>query len=109
MVVQGRNPLALAHYVNHPGEGQVPNVMVASVDLFVSGDRTLRQHIPNVVFRGKNTTLEDEEDILPTIVFVAIRDLLNEEIFLNYRLSPHVSRPSWYTPIDTEEDWRRWS
>lgn len=83
--------------------------MVASVDLLVSREWDLRQHIPNVLFRGKDTTVRDEEDVLPIIVFVALRNLLNEEILLNYRLSPHVSRPSWYTPIDAEEDWRRWS
>lgn len=42
------------------------------------------------------------------IAFVALREVSNEELLLNYRLSPYVSRPSWYTPVDEEEEQRRW-
>lgn len=31
------------------------------------------------------------------------------QLFLNYRLSPHVPRPDWYTPVDAEEERRRWA
>lgn len=42
------------------------------------------------------------------IALIATQEVHNEELLLNYRLSPHVSRPSWYTPVDDEEDRRRW-
>ena len=47
----------------------------------------------------------------PTIVLVAMRRLVDEEIFLNYRLNPNtpLGLPSWYSPIDPVEDERRWS
>ena len=31
-VLQRRNPLALAHFANHPPPGRLPNVVVASYD-----------------------------------------------------------------------------
>jgi hypothetical protein len=33
----------------------------------------------------------------------------DEEVLLNYRLSPHVPRPAWYHPVDAQEDQRRWA
>ncbi|GFR44470.1 hypothetical protein Agub_g5733 [Astrephomene gubernaculifera] len=32
-LLEGRHPLALAHWVNHPGRGQSPNVLEAALDL----------------------------------------------------------------------------
>jgi hypothetical protein len=29
-MLEGRNPLAMAHYANHPGPGSVPNAVIAS-------------------------------------------------------------------------------
>jgi hypothetical protein len=29
-MLEGRNPLAMAHYANHPGPGSVPNAIIAS-------------------------------------------------------------------------------
>ncbi|GMH34381.1 hypothetical protein BSKO_02215 [Bryopsis sp. KO-2023] len=107
--LEGRNPLALAHYVNHPGKEHEPNIMVASVDLSFDQQRWLRPYIPNIVFRADKTVPHEEGSVLPGLVLVALRDLQDEEIFLNYRLSPHVKRPDWYTPVDKEEEWRRWA
>lgn len=52
--------------------------------------------------------IQDVRAPIKGIALVATRELHNEELLLNYRLSPHVSRPSWYTPVDAEEDQRRW-
>lgn len=35
--MQGRNPLALGHFANHPPAGTAPNVMVAAVDFKAPG------------------------------------------------------------------------
>jgi len=51
-----------------------------------------------------------ESNRIRSLVLVATRDISDgEEILLNYRLSTHVSPPSWYTRVDPEEDARRWS
>ncbi|KAH6824933.1 C5orf35 [Perilla frutescens var. hirtella] len=47
--------------------------------------------------------------IIKSLVLVATRGVSSEEILLNYRLSNLKCRPSWYTPVDEEEDRRRWS
>jgi hypothetical protein len=47
--------------------------------------------------------------VVPTLVLVAKRFILNEEVFLNYRLSTHVKRPDWYHPVNAEEEKRRWA
>ena len=38
--MQRRNPLALAHFANHPPAGQQPNVMVASFEADITHGRT---------------------------------------------------------------------
>lgn len=49
-------------------------------------------------------------DDIRTLVLVATRDIEDgEEVLLNYRLSTHVSTPSWYHRVDPEEDARRWA
>jgi hypothetical protein len=43
-----------------------------------------------------------------TLVLVATRDLEDEELLLNYRLSNYTRQPSWYHSVDAEEERRRW-
>ena len=43
------------------------------------------------------------------LVLVSSRELRDEELFLNYRLNPRNAYPKWYTPVDVEEDERRWT
>lgn len=124
-VLERRNPLAFGHFANHPTKGTEPNVMVCPYDFPVS-ERDTRAYIPNLVFGGEESAKmkrfgsfwfksggsgDDEEvgPVVKTLVLVATRALNNEELFLNYRLSNSKRRPSWYTPVDEEEDRRRWS
>ncbi|GAV72250.1 hypothetical protein CFOL_v3_15738 [Cephalotus follicularis] len=123
-VLERRNPLALAHFANHPAKGMVPNVMVCPYD-FPLNEKDLRTYIPNVLFGNADEvnmrrfgsfwfksggTRKGGSDIpvLKTLVLVATRALCNEEVLLNYRLSNSKRRPAWYTPVDEEEDRRRW-
>ena len=47
---------------------------------------------------------------VPSLALVAVRELADEEVFLDYRLSPGlVSRPSWYYPVNPEAEERRWA
>ncbi|KAG5573422.1 hypothetical protein H5410_063188 [Solanum commersonii] len=124
-VLERRNPLAFAHFANHPTKDMVPNVMVCPYD-FPLPEKHMRAYIPNISFgngeeanmrrfgtfwfkswkSGKNGL---DVPVLKTLVLVATRAISNEEILLNYRLSNSKQRPPWYTPVDEEEDRRRWS
>ena len=46
--------------------------------------------------------------VLRGLAFVSTRRVCDEELYLNYRLNPHHGYPSWYTPVNPEEDARRW-
>ncbi|XP_047323470.1 uncharacterized protein LOC124927153 isoform X2 [Impatiens glandulifera] len=126
-ILELRNPLAFAHFANHPGKDMSPNVMVCSYD-FPLSEVKMRPYIPNVAFGGGREEVKMKKygtfwfkswggggsdapppPSLKSIVLVATRKLCGEEVLLNYRLSNSKLRPSWYTPVDEEEDRRRWS
>ncbi|KAL5543218.1 hypothetical protein UlMin_010928 [Ulmus minor] len=123
-VIEQRNPLALAHYANHPAKCMAPNVMICPYD-FPLTEKDMRTYIPNVIFGkleetnmkrlgsfwfkyGSSRNTGSDVPILKTLVLVASRALCDEEVLLNYRLSNLKRRPEWYTPVDEEEDKRRW-
>ncbi|DBA87502.1 TPA: hypothetical protein ACH3X1_004532 [Trebouxia sp. C0004] len=109
-----RHPLALAHYANHPAAGTHPNVMVAAFTYNPrqGEDAWLAAYMPNVMYHeagGQEATehaMQDQQT--KGLVFVATRQIQDEEVLLNYRLNPQVQKPSWYAPVDEEEDKRRW-
>ncbi|KAJ6850257.1 uncharacterized protein M6B38_265445 [Iris pallida] len=124
-VLERRNPLAFGHFANHPGKGMEPNVMVCPYDFPVS-EQDVRIYVPNLVFGGEESVKmkrfgsfwfksggsgdsEAGGPVIRTLVLVATRALGDEEVFLNYRLSNSKRRPSWYSPVNEEEDRRRWS
>lgn len=124
-IMERRNPLALAHYANHPAKGMTPNVMICPYD-FPLTENNMRAYIPNVIFGineemnmrrfgsfwfkyGNSKNSKSDVPLLKTLVLVATRALCDEELLLNYRLSNLKHRPEWYTPVDEEEDKRRWS
>lgn len=124
-VLERRNPLALAHFANHPAKGMDPNVMICPYD-FPLTEENMRAYIPNILFgRGEEVKMRRfgsfwfkwgslgnsgaEVPALKTIVLVATRALHDEEVLLNYRLSNSKRRPAWYVPVDEEEERRRWS
>ncbi|XP_065852207.1 uncharacterized protein [Euphorbia lathyris] len=122
-ILERRNPLALAHFANHPAKGMDPNVTVCPYD-FPLTEKGMRTYIPNVAFgdsevkmrrfgsfwfKSRRKGSESDVPVLQTLVLVANRVLRNEEVLLNYRLSNPKRRPEWYTPVDEEEDKRRWS
>ena len=79
-LLEGRNPLALAHYANHPGEGMAPNVMIASFS-FKSGKQgvqgeagvagggeeeeegRLRAYVPNINYAMEITKQQVLEEV----------------------------------------------
>ncbi|XP_052204941.1 uncharacterized protein LOC127809846 isoform X2 [Diospyros lotus] len=126
-VLERRNALALAHFANHPAKGMLPNVMVCPYD-FPLTETDMRTYIPNIQFGGREEVnmkkfgtfwlkswgssssngSSSDVPVLKTIVLVATRALSDEEVLLNYRLSNSKRWPSWYSPVDEEEDRRRW-
>ena len=49
-----------------------------------------------------------EENVF-CLLLIAGRDIKDEELLLNYRLSPGASTPDWYVPVDPVEAKRRWA
>ncbi|KAA8528918.1 hypothetical protein F0562_033594 [Nyssa sinensis] len=124
-VMERRNPLALAHFANDPAEDMMPNVMVCPYD-FPLTEKDMRIYVPNILFgsgdgikmkrfgsfwfkSGGSSNGGSDVPILKSLVLVATRALCDEEVLLNYRLSNSKRWPSWYSPVDEEEDRRRWS
>ena len=64
---------------------------------------------PRAVCSGAEAGSPPGKVVVPTLVLVAKRFILDEEVFLNYRLSTHVKRPDWYHPVNAEEEKRRWA
>lgn len=81
-------------------------MLLASCDIKASIQT--RPYLPNVRCSGDYAILEQNE-VVASLVLVANRVLKNEELFVNYRLNPHMIRPKWYTAVDEKEDSLRWS
>jgi len=73
---------------------------------FAALDRMLRFSISEM---GAADAQDDQP--LRCLVFVAARDIEDEEVFFNYRLNPATREtwPKWYVPYAEEEAVRRWS
>lgn len=130
------NPLSVAHLVNHPPAGMMPNVVPAALDIDVTLPAQLLPLLPNIsfaqarsqlllesgdskpirtwldMFRESLHGIADEEGsvhVFRGLVLVSTRVIKDEELYMNYRLNPHLKYPDWYTPVDREEDLRRWT
>ena len=76
---------------------------------FCAGGFCIRAYVPNVMVSERKSASQEEDTDITGLALVATRPLQDEEILLNYRLSTHVDRPSWYHSVDKAEDERRWS
>ena len=113
---QPPNEYALAHLCNH---GR-PNVMALAYNFpqdplgWGGFPEELRPYIPNSYARPRSLLgSPDQSALVQTVVLLATTDVEDgEELLLNYRLNPKhgkESLPSWYMPVDAEEDERRWA
>ncbi|BAM81877.1 hypothetical protein, conserved [Cyanidioschyzon merolae strain 10D] len=135
----GLNPYALGHRVNHPPRGREANVMPCAWNFDLQRlEPSLLSFIPNRLFTkyrqlssgilGPTSMLwsrfrhwfdslghQDNMSLteIPGVVLIALRDLQDEELFLNYRYNPaaleRLQAPSWYWQPDQEAAKRRWS
>ena len=83
---------AVGNMVNHPPAGTRPNVVVFPFDL-PAGD-PLEPYVPVSPFRPP----ADGDPARRTAVLIAARDLEDEELWLDYKLSAG-SPPPWYAPV----------
>uniref|UniRef100_A0A7S2MLJ1 SET domain-containing protein n=1 Tax=Octactis speculum TaxID=3111310 RepID=A0A7S2MLJ1_9STRA len=114
------NPFGIGHMCNHPPQGVSPNALVVPYDFPTKafGDSTgglltdeLLEEIPNA-YALRPSLLRGTFSVkirLHSALVLANRSLENEEVFVDYRLSPNFPRPSWYHPVDASEEHRRWS
>ena len=120
--VAKHNPFAVGHIVNHPsalapGQERAEilgdcNVIACPIN-YVSEvfDKDVVPHVPNAYDRPP--TLMSSETARNAFalgtVLVAVRDIEDEELYLNYRYNPKIAAPPWYVEVSSEESSRRWS
>uniref|UniRef100_K3W6Z4 SET domain-containing protein n=1 Tax=Globisporangium ultimum (strain ATCC 200006 / CBS 805.95 / DAOM BR144) TaxID=431595 RepID=K3W6Z4_GLOUD len=107
-----RNPLAVAHKINHPPAGSKPNVIPFSFDFPPEQPFTQAEYeklIPNsFVEMPSRWSMFGKRALVHGLAFIATADIEDEELFLNYRYNPHNPLPEWYTPVDLESDQGMW-
>ncbi len=124
------NAFAIGHIVNHPPGGELPNCSTVMVDFMERMDlkkRNLDVYVPNTYVKppmmfGPNA-MDREKIVMHSFGLVSSRDMENEELFYDYRLSPGDGRgndggdgtsagsgsyPSWYEVCDEESVRNRW-
>jgi len=107
------NPFAIAHIANHPSSKTEPNCQTVMIDFKNASDR---RYIPNtyakppLILGSKMMEEKDNEVFMHGFGLIASRDLINEELFYDYRLSPANGcvYPPWYHVCDPDQVENRW-
>ena len=110
------NPWAIGHIVNHPPKNIVPNcrtVMVNFTEKMKLETSGLDRYVPNTYAKDPMLTgpkvLDRDLITMHGFGLMAARDISNEELFYDYRLSPgNGPYPKWYHPCDEESLKNRW-
>lgn len=125
------HPFAHGHLVNHPPMGQIPNVLQFMLDVDLTklpsplaklmpvrpSDIPIHKmdRVENNVVRQRVSGTElftshpGRRDVVRTLALIAMRDLEDEEVFMDYRFNPAVQAPEWYTPCEQGiNSQRRW-
>jgi len=104
------NPFAIANFINHPGKNVHPNCMFFGWDFFTDFPDEFLPYIPNKYYmKPAWYSNPDPNLILPTVIVIATRNIVDEELFVNYRYNPSNVNPNWYYQPYPEEVIRRWS
>ncbi|KAF1784105.1 hypothetical protein GQ600_22454 [Phytophthora cactorum] len=109
-----RNPLAVAHKINHPPKGTPPNVIGFAFEFPPEEPFSTKEFdelIPNsFVQEPSRLSMLGKRAIVHGLAFIATADIADEEeLFLNYRwIQPDRSLPEWYTPVDVDSDRAMW-
>lgn len=71
-------------------------------------DMVVRQRVAGTADAGLSAGVP-VEDAVASLGLVALRDIDDEEVFINYRFNPStLLLPDWYEDCDVEESERRW-
>lgn len=111
------NPFAIAHIANHPAHSITPNCSSVQLDFSEDmqlGPKRIDTYIPNTY--AKLPSMFGQEAIalekinMHGMALITSRDVENEELVYDYRLSPgeHQNYPDWYTVVDEDEIQSRW-
>uniref|UniRef100_A0AAV1VMS6 SET domain-containing protein n=1 Tax=Peronospora matthiolae TaxID=2874970 RepID=A0AAV1VMS6_9STRA len=108
-----RNPLAVAHKINHPPSGTPPNVIGFGFEFPPEGPFAAKKFdelIPNsFVKEPSRLSMFGKRAIVHGLAFIATADIADgEELFLNYRYNPDRPLPGWYTAVDVDSDRAMW-
>ncbi len=99
------HPFAQLHLVNHAGD-LPPNAIIAPFTVTSSFPQSLLCYVPNKHFQPPFVLLSDV-GMIRTIVFIAQRDIEDEEVLIDYQMNPY-KQPQWYVACDLENDKRTW-
>ena len=110
------NPWAVGHIANHPPKHIVPNcrtVMINFTEKMKLEASGLDRYVPNTYAKDPMLTgpkvLDRDLITMHGFGLMAARDVSNEELFYDYRLSPgNGPYPKWYHPCDEESLKNRW-
>ncbi|GAM28052.1 hypothetical protein SAMD00019534_112280 [Acytostelium subglobosum LB1] len=102
-----RNPFAIGQFINHPAEGQRPNVIGIKYNFSADFPEHLKPYIPNMEM-FENRFLRDGNIFVKSFVIIAYEQINDGELLLNYRFNPDNPYPDWYHQPDLEEAKRRW-
>ena len=86
---------AIAHKVNHPPHGTMPNVLLFPFDLNQDEHTELHPHLGTAPFRPA----AEGDPVKQTAVLIAARTITDEELFLDYKLRADGPIESWYHPV----------
>ncbi|CAK4476111.1 unnamed protein product [Aphanomyces euteiches] len=108
-----KNHFALAQMVNHPPPQSTPNVIPMAFDFPPEEPFTtepFKSFIPNrFIHPPSMLAMYGKRALVHGLVLVALNDIQDEEVFLNYRYNPNMEYPAWYTPVNQDEDLKMWS
>ncbi len=121
-----RNPFGIGNYINHPPliegattededgrlhpKAEMPNVIRFDYDCSIQ-EPELLHYLPNRDASTKTWTWGNIYDngFPKTVAMIASRNIVDEELYFNYRFNPANAYPEWYGQPDYEEARRRWA
>ncbi len=105
------NAFAVAHIANHPSKLDKPNCSTLAIDFFEDmklNETEIIKFVPNTYKKKPMMlgpkALDTNEIYMHSMGLMARRDLQNEEVFYDYRLTngKGVSYPKWYSSNEEE-------
>lgn len=110
-----RNPLGIGSLVNHPPRDVQPNAVFCELEIDAKAlEPQVAALLPNDALPPSNLMSrfvwhEADGGKLRTVALVALREIRDGELFLNYRLNPALAAPDWYWQPDPDGAARRWT